>query len=796
MSVPTPYILLSFNPTEILNTLKERDKFIDLSNLDNSTSSTYLFTSQGNANIISFSHTFLNEVVSFELEVIDPKDEFVERFIGVEDNNELAIDRTIYVAYGFGSNPSNWSGPHLTKLRKAKYKLDSASRLSLTLVPTFAPYNEKLPTFSLSEEYKIEHRGVSKSFTPYVPLPSVYGKPEESASELQYDFNSIVKDVLYDYISKAFNNENVEILLPDLNKTLYPLYSNIFYKLGQKTGQDYVSLRKQYLNEVLYKIGLTLSHKLGLSKNIQEDLFNQLKEIDYEEPADLPPSFTQTYDDELTSEYQAKKQEQEQEPVESISITGIDDDGKEISFTMFGKFSEDSGEFMIAGGPTIPWPNISFEELKEIYESLDQKSPSPVDFSPNSNKPGTNVYDLPESAPNTKEENAKLAEKFKTEVVLLTNLEDSTYEEELYKFINKLNSKTERLIVPTFVQETNQNIIDYLYDKGKVKSKTEPILIFGDEKLINDYFYAERDLSKEQPDDKVNEKYDKDYSAFIKQEFNGDFESDLFGQIYSPPREFQFSEKEAAKLRQFPSFKYNTTNSNILTISMKQDNSYFAALNTGFQEFKASNRINNTQKNHSTIPPVPIKEEELNTKGKMIEYILKQGDYTGLTEEEKKELKFDLKAQLSQKLLTQNEKDKEYLLSVEEFEEKTKMIDECFALLKHLSKDKPKFDRVINSITSSKKNIAQIYASFNRRVYEQAVFVEIETLPLFQITKSGKPKQKANMFVLNSPILATNQVVTLENRNKFLSGPYRILGFSHSINTNGASSRFLLAKAL
>ena len=84
-------------------------------------------------------------------------------------------------------------------------------------------------------------------------------------------------------------------------------------------------------------------------------------------------------------------------------------------------------------------------------------------------------------------------------------------------------------------------------------------------------------------------------------------------------------------------------------------------------------------------------------------------------------------------------------------------------------------------------------ADFTEELYRKALQMSITTLPLFHISKTSSLGTPCIFFGQDQPITQSVRpgVTAL---NKFFSGLYKIMGFTHTITTGAATSQFNLVK--
>lgn len=264
-----------------------------------------LFNNEANPNFISFEHQFNLPETKAVLKFIDPKGEFESNFLATgsifrslvataekvkERKNrkdqtasksvdlpplteeELArltegnLEKFLYVAYGVGSNPEDWSGIHRMKINRINYTVDGAREFTLVLVDVTRGLSRIGRTSLLKKSVNLNTFGHSlvgsgrSEKIRYEDLDTgypVYGYEEGKYQPI--DYHLLIVDTLVDYVRKVCSGANVVCLLPDLNFLLEDYVKGVdAAHAGAGSSGDRKLATLKALEEVLR--GLKLDH--------------------------------------------------------------------------------------------------------------------------------------------------------------------------------------------------------------------------------------------------------------------------------------------------------------------------------------------------------------------------------------------------------------------------------------------------------------------------------------------------------------------------------------------------------
>ena len=267
MSVPTPYVVLSFSKDPMLKlfSLTKADQAQDfLASINESNKDVFVFgETSTNNNLISLEHSLgLGNQMQIDISFIDPKNEFERRFmstnlleltgaslVGKKENteaennasqqeqlrrvdrelskayrrSELAEygknfgDRIIYVAYGLGGNLRSWAGPFKCILKGTRLDIRQGKLITIQLVTML---NGIEPGEGLEhEEVRHNLEGLRQHFTGKSQIinidpdsPQAVSYTPEGIDKLLSPRSFLAKEEFKTFTSDALEEHNLEVV--------------------------------------------------------------------------------------------------------------------------------------------------------------------------------------------------------------------------------------------------------------------------------------------------------------------------------------------------------------------------------------------------------------------------------------------------------------------------------------------------------------------------------------------------------------------------------------------------------
>jgi hypothetical protein len=814
----------------------------------------------------------------------------------------------IYVAYGVGDNLDLWSGPHIMVLLGADIAVEGARKITLSLgaVPlTFdlegrrGMYGEKVDINLRGVRVEVDARSDNINFDNYGLGKPIYGEEtrkkfletqytdlfEESEQQFKhilevtndtldvevdslyttiqnFDFHTLITDIIRRYISAATNNPNVIVLLPDINYICRHAISQLVLEERADKGKT----SPERVVDILSLIGAGAeflgSEGLGLSPKANVAVANYLRSftINYirkttdaanytKESRDIGKfwsavvillnSFGLSLDSDDTDE---NLRERNYDPTElnwlKTQEAALDFEKRGISFTMPEEgiaepYIDDSSDAFGVGG---------FIGEPTLVESLEQEAA------------------VSETVSETVVEATRLRRR--NFFACKTSNSDSgypDYKKELMSIVNSIlaGSKSNYGFQPNLYYESDTKLIKYWSNtnlrniplfagSGNTIKEDIPVIIFGDENLVRTFLYGsnlkstleetkrlqQQAVEAKQTSELIigdtfvfdspievdslvdQETFTKDFvqkskelkitayhlvplhpydrSVLLDITYNKEVDDIVkpkidrigpFGDISYIPDEFglkdeDFDQESTQLIKQnaIPTFRYNTTNPNVLSLNFKFSKIYFSQLDSGFNK-EVNKKASASLAGAMTTEYANFDFEDDNA---ITAYLRMRHRTLGDGDDVEKILKEEL---------------------ANEYKIQTKVVGDPEAAAKTAvqayletlnSSNKPfiKIDQLLpgNPIT--------IMADFIEQMYRNALSLSIETLPSFHLSRfAGTLASPCLLFAQDQDILKTEKQkrTTL---NSFFSGMYLIMGFSHTINAKGASSTFKLIKSV
>jgi hypothetical protein len=826
MTLPAANVVVSFDK-EAINTLFARGaSFKSLVDGISNNKDVLLFNHKGNPNFIELKHRFGGKGIgnTIELSLIDPTGEFEKRFItdnaarntagyfesatsdraenplvglpkdsGIEgeqlrtqeqrirnirtqDDLALAFQQLyrkykgtkhLYVAYGVGDNLDLWSGPHDMTLIGANLAVEGARRITLKLAATplslesygrrglfNEPVNIDLEGLSMEVEarsdlFHFDSFGASPVYgeeTKRELLRTVYAGLLETEEQLFAGLLSQEKLTNAEFLSKFFDIHQV-------------VTDTIRRFIQQATGNPNVIVLLPNLNLVCRDAIEEVVEDTALRYQNLRDRVNSI--VVKEDLAYYGDTFF------VSKLYNSVRN--------TCSLFGL------------GVGSEEKDSV----------------KRKSTYQ------PPPIQI----------LVEQDERARITKHsqvlKNWILERSFFSTLTARSNNGIPRYEEVLDSVMENIQKCSFNRYSPkaNFFYESDVNLINLWSNKdykafplfggaGNTIDPNQSVIVYGDVQLIRSYLYGAADMTAFELDREARDQdrspldlvplhpYDK--AVLFNQTYNKDIREltfppinrfGAFGDVSYIPDEFSiggevFSEeaKQLVKEQAIPVFRYNTTNPNVFEMKFNWAPIYFAQLNAGVVK-EADRRAATTL---AGVLDDRYSSFEFKDGQAVLAYIRVRDKVLGRDDESAQQIKKELAHRFLRQFDT--------LMTGEAQALAEQAYEAYLAVLNDPNKPIIKIDQLLPG------DPLVVMSNFTQQMYRNSMRMSIDTLPMFHLSKhTGTLASPCLVFAQDQPILQTKQRdQTL--LNQFYSGEYLILGFTHTINDNGASSSFDLMK--
>ena len=224
-------------------------------------------------------------------------------------------------------------------------------------------------------------------------------------------------------------------------------------------------------------------------------------------------------------------------------------------------------------------------------------------------------------------------------------------------------------------------------------------------------------------------------------------------------------------------FKYNTSNPNVLDLTFNWAPQYLAALKSvGFK--KVVKDVASAVA--GGVLPLDIGSFPIRTEQDAIAFMKMQNYTNNLGDDEKEVLVERLAASISPEL------SKQMNLS-------TKKHSQIIASLLDALEQHGDFKSNIEIDQLLPGDPFTAMSELVKTLYERCVQVNMKTLPSFHLSKLSNLSDMCLLFAQDAPI-TQSQKADRSAINAFYSGLYKVVGFKHKIDSNGAQSEFKLTK--
>lgn len=364
---------------------------------------------------------------------------------------------------------------------------------------------------------------------------------------------------------------------------------------------------------------------------------------------------------------------------------------------------------------------------------------------------------------------------------------------EVFNNINKLSSNYK--INFSLLLESDQNIIDYWASLGDLWvlngyepfDPTQPTVIVGDRTFISEVLFGQSkpqipiyELDKEVY---LNESYLQAISEVSKKISLPS--SYVLGNLYQVPDEFAYTDEEliekAKKAQEefaVPVFKYNTENPNVLSIKDTfQQGVYLSNLKSSFQKLRGSI----TKSISEGGVPVQVADFPITTLEALFDSLLLSKYSSNGAIMGQQEILEKIANNISPEIAFELYKNGSTL-----------------SMVKYIAAASNEMNRQIRGNTILvpdyyDKAPPEIMADLITRTVSAARQVYIESLPFFNISNTSFINSPCMVFAQDAPILGQSRV-SRTAFNTYLTGAYKIMGYTHFISPNNVSSKFTLVK--
>jgi hypothetical protein len=817
-----------------------------------------LFNHENNPNIVSLKHTLGKGGNIIELDMIDPMGVFEARFMtdntvdmmggylkkgqtlpkpnplnkAKETDQKTELEskkgfqkkfqqsfqkaygkRYLYIAYGVGDNLDLWSGPHMMLVigadivvkgpKKIKLRL-SAIQSGLNVGSRKGMYNEQVHLNLEGLSVEVDAHSKSLDFTNLGTDNPVYAPTEIKKAEAvrtksgttastyedevldlmasegltlvqdvvkQVDIHLLVTDVIRKFIKKATGNPNVIVLLPNLNLICRDTIEEIakYEKLTSPEGGG--SGDSNTANSILESEWLSYNAEtsyLGLFYNTVKHIIHR-----FCMSMDSFEKDTNYYKNVLGSQV-------------ANLMSLVDQDAAIDPKQRFDQYIKDRNHFAAKTYST----DDSFPDYEKEVKTI-----------------VTNIFKTSQSQYKS---NIQLIYESDTKLInYWVNMDN----EDLPLFCG-IGEKLDPEIAPIIYGDM-QLIRDYLYGQTNIQQKRAQIEEMKSEAVNADavlalgpptaatqpdfneaeYLAAAANLAPLHPYDKIlimDSNYNKEVSEIInppKSNIHG-----AFGDITFIPDEFGYTDenlnpkaKQAIKEQQIPIFRYNTANPNVIDMKFKFGAIYFSQLMKGVT--KEVNRKASTAA--AGAMATKYANFEFEDRNAVVAFIRKRLYSTGANTQDGEVEK--LMTELASRF--EGGSDIEGINGSTPEEKAESAYGYYLELLDRPDKPMLKIDQLLPG------NPVSIMADFSEQMYRNALQMTIQTLPMFHLSNFSTMSSPCMLFAQSTGIQMTTKNSKEEREHleknvmtQFMSGAYKILGWSHEITPKGAQSSFKLVK--
>ena len=725
-------------------------------------------------------------------------------------------EKEIYIVYGVGQNFDTWSGPHRTIISGANVEVKGPKKITLKLIASsksliinqnrgaeneivnlnLGGLTQVASGHSRPINFKNALNNSKPIYNPVVNYPekqSVVGfniyqdikKYDENfvkfLKELELpdlanlinniDVHSIVVDTIRSYIQNVTQTPNVIVLLPNLNL------------LSRKYLNDQTSTSKINTNKP--------AKSINLGSTAKSEEFHPKKIAALSSYNSFLISVLDSFNLKLKK---IKKEDETNQPTIPFGLVGL-----KKNIEKFKEFSERFNSFFTDNEFRSTLDSIdSFgffdhqKTLNNVISSIREKITS--------NYPLEVIY-----ISETNEFVKKLwsSSDYKNQLLFggydtFNNYNDvvifgdkTLIREYLYGGIN-INKKEDSIYefkqkAKTALTQKNINFLNDDFIKTQVGlQNTSDATLQNNQFSKEEYLLAVEQAVPLHPVDKAV-LFNKNYNFKIRDLLYSKKEN-LIGSFGDPSyipdkfayRDEQFTEQEIEYIQkeQIPVFRYNTKNPNILKLKFNFAPIYLNFLKTGFRK--------EVERKSSAVAEGIMSDGfanfETTTEGAAIGFLVNLNYSKGLGDSEKNEIIQTLAAKLSKELITKVKGEnninaaKKYANLVDQFSEEN-------------------YKSYLQIKQALPGNPESIIAELGNKLYREALRLNIQTLPMFHLSKTSGS-------VLDRPCLVFAQDVDISQSikpprsilNSFFSGLYNIIGYKHKITTSDISSEFSLVK--
>jgi hypothetical protein len=374
----------------------------------------------------------------------------------------------------------------------------------------------------------------------------------------------------------------------------------------------------------------------------------------------------------------------------------------------------------------------------------------------------------------------------------------------LQKVKSFVSSSGYRLSPELFI-ESNTKLLKFWEDE-KILEKLgyeqqdpdKPVIIIGDKNLILGLLYGGNQINEahysqfsSKVDKNIADTLNSQYQKRVLKIYIPPTSTNSFD--YSVPPEFVYQDvpenfEDLLKLNSIPIFRYNTKNSNVKKINIRDDKIYWTALTAGYNKILTEKVGALTAGVVVNSEGEPLSTAKLETIEDALIFYLIQGGHRGGFKDDDLVTKEGLEKITEVFNLDEFSSNSDKILIKEAF----KAFDQADLTSSQL-KDKVKqfkstYFEAISPVSHS-KNLLKFLS-------QQVLNVSITTIPMFNLATSfgGVSSNPGLLYAQDIPVSKNTKYSREKTRgvNQYLTGFYDILGFTNTINSSKVESRFLM----
>lgn len=803
MKVPTVNVIIGFSKEAMRNIFLEGTSYKSLLKDAANDKDVFLFTAQGNSNILSLDHE-MGKGNKITISFVDPLEEFERRFITTDvtdlvagsmlESDEAEPDfvlsptfnkqkegldahkaffseyakkfkekfgtRQLYVAYGVGDNFDLWSGPHVVTISRINLISKGSRKFTMELVPQprtldftgrRAFYQEEASLDLEGLTYEVEGRSTDMDFykvylgkpDPIYQSPllkaSDYAAEADAAKKGQEDALAEATDKGYKYAAAVLEKVDIHILVTDVIRDY----------IRKCIGNPNVIVLIPDLNKLFLETIDEIAKIEGRAGSLILDEPSTAPQGPFSAPIDWEQSYISS-DKKYLALYNTissvltkiglELNSFPKDPVESYKST-------DPAYTQhehernFGTYEEHLKHFL---------------SNNYFYGSLRQT----------------------ESQNGFPDHTKTLKDVLNSVFALSKGFEYS-------KFTPAALYESDTNLIKVWALARKEN--NLFGGPGRKISDERAVFIWGDRRLIKDYLYGELKGEGNIPIHPVDEaslgiSYRNTIKKKLKKKSVG---AGAFGDVAYIPEDFAYVDEDLPnkaelekllKENNIPVLRYNTQSPNVLSMNFKFAGAYLTELLTAFTKEMSKKAT----ANFAGLFKDKYANFEMSSPEEIVAYIRSRHYSLGHSEEDKQKIIEELStkfANLAEEANVDPEDEAKFAYALYE------------SILARPDNPIIKIDQLLpgNPIVGM--------VDMAEQLYRQALQLEVTTLPMFHLSNANTIGKTALLLAQDVPI---KQGRTPKNTllNKFYSGFYIITGFRHTISGSKAETTLSLTKSV